>query len=100
VDRRFGGGKSRRFAVLGIAAWARIRPTLLGRSPSPFACPPSRTQTTRHMNCTRSHPDSSLACARFVPSHARFVPSHARFVTFSGIPIGAEPKRCRLTNGV
>ena len=45
VDRRLGGGKSRRCAVLRIVAGARIRPRLLERSPT--SLPPSSKVPSR-----------------------------------------------------
>ena len=59
VVRRLGGGKSR-------VAGARIRPRLRERSPTPFAYPPSLTETTLHIPwmCSRLRrsPRARRAC--------------------------------------
>ncbi len=59
VVRRLGGGKSR-------VAGARIRPRLRERSPTPFAYPLSRTETTFHIPWMRSRlrrsPRARRAC--------------------------------------
>ena len=95
VDRRLGGGKS-------LLAWARIRPRLLERSPTPFAYPPALTQTTLSVNGMRSGALSGFRCcgelmrlaaADFLP------PDAARATSTEGQPRYTDVTLCEYTRG-